>query len=44
MGTSSVLAAMTPHDVKEAFRETRQKVQKIWDEHMRHSDFRRREG
>ena len=44
MGTSSVLAAMTPHSVKDAFRETREKVQKMWDEHMHHSDLKRREG
>jgi membrane protein required for colicin V production len=44
MGTSSVLAAMTPHGIKDSFRETRQKVKKIWDGHVRQSDLRRREG
>ncbi|HLJ46633.1 MAG TPA: CvpA family protein [Bryobacteraceae bacterium] len=30
--TSSVLAAITPHEVKEAFRETKDKVKKIWSD------------
>jgi membrane protein required for colicin V production len=34
--TSSVLAAVTPHEVKDAFRETKEKVKKIWEDHVQH--------
>lgn len=34
--TSSVLAAVTPHEVKDAFRETKEKVKKMWEDHIQH--------
>jgi len=34
--TSSVLAAVTPHEVKDAFRETKEKVKKMWEDHVQH--------
>lgn len=34
--TSSVLSAVTPHEVKDAFRETRQKVKKMWSDRVLH--------
>lgn len=30
---SNILAAMTPHDLKDAFRDTKDKAQKTWSEH-----------
>ena len=30
--TSSVLAAITPHEIKDAFRQTRERVKKIWSD------------
>jgi membrane protein required for colicin V production len=30
---SNILAAMTPHELKDAFRDTKEKVQKTWSEH-----------
>lgn len=45
VGASSVLAWVTPHEVKDAFQETKQKVQKIWQDHtQQRSDFKRRDG
>lgn len=41
--TSSVLAAVTPHEVKDAFRETKQKVKKMWEEHVQHPALKRQE-
>ncbi len=35
MDASSVLAAATPHEIKDAFRETKDKVKKVWDD-LRH--------
>ena len=37
VGVSSVLAAMTPHEIKDAFRETQERVQKMWSEHAARS-------
>jgi len=34
--TSSVLSSVTPHEVKEAFRETKEKVKKMWADHVLH--------
>ena len=33
---SNFLAAVTPHEIKDAFRDTKEQVQKIWAEHTRH--------
>ena len=38
---SNVLAAATPHEIKDAFRETKEKVRKIWDD-LRHKPGRLR--
>jgi membrane protein required for colicin V production len=34
MGASSILADITPHELKDAFSETKEKVKKIWSEHV----------
>jgi membrane protein required for colicin V production len=34
--TSSVLSAVTPHEVKDAFRETKEKVKKMWADRVLH--------
>ena len=34
-GASDFLAAMTPHEIKDAFREGREKAEKIWSDHAR---------
>lgn len=34
--TSSVLSSVTPHEVKDAFRETRERVKKMWAERVSH--------
>ena len=41
MDASNVLAAATPHEIKDAFRETKDKVKKIWDD-VRHKPERLR--
>lgn len=41
LGASNVLAAATPHEVKDAFRQTKDKVKKIWDD-LRHKPQRLR--
>jgi membrane protein required for colicin V production len=41
--TSSVLAAVTPHEVKDAFRETKEKVKKMWEDHIQHPTLKRQE-
>lgn len=41
--TSSVLAAITPHAVKDAFRETKDKVKKMWEDHVQHPAPKRQE-
>ena len=33
---SNILAALTPHEVKDAFRDTKEKVKKLWTEHAQH--------
>ena len=38
---SNVLASATPHEIKDAFRETKEKVKKIWDD-LRHKPGRLR--
>jgi len=40
---SEVLAAMTPHDLKDAFRDTRDKVHETWSGNRRQSQGARRE-
>jgi len=34
--TSSVLSSITPHEVKDAFRETKEKVKKMWSDRVLH--------
>jgi membrane protein required for colicin V production len=34
-GTSDFLAAMTPHEMKEAFRDAKEKAEKVWSEQAR---------
>jgi membrane protein required for colicin V production len=34
---SNILAAVTPHEVKQAFRDTKEKVKKLWSERPKHS-------
>ena len=41
MDASNVLAAATPREIKDAFRETKDKVKKIWDD-VRHKPERLR--
>jgi hypothetical protein len=41
--TSSVLAAVTPHEVKDAFRETKEKVKKMWEDRIQHPTLKRQE-
>ena len=44
MDASNVLAAATPHEIKDAFRETKDKVKKIWDDLRRKPELLRREA
>ena len=37
--TSSVLSAVTPHEVKDAFRETKEKVKKMWSDRVQHKTW-----
>ena len=37
--TSSVLSAVTPHEVKDAFRETKEKVKKMWLDRVLHKTW-----
>ena len=32
---SNILAAATPHEIKDAFRDTKEKVKKIWSDHLK---------
>lgn len=41
MDASNVLAAATPHEIKDAFRETKDRIKKIWDDLRRKPDLRR---
>ena len=41
--TSSVLAAITPHEVKDAFRTTKDKVKRIWEGHQKAKEPGRQE-
>ena len=34
IGTSSVLTAITPHEVKDAFQQTKEKLKKIWSDRL----------
>ena len=34
-GASDLLAAMTPHEIKDAFRDGKEKAEKVWSEHAR---------
>ena len=43
VGASNVLASATPREVKDAFRETKEKVRKIWDDLRRKPQRLRRE-
>lgn len=43
MDASNVLASATPHEIKDAFRETQDKVRKIWDDLRRKPERLRRE-
>ena len=36
LDASNVLAAVTPHEIKEAFRDTKEKVKKLWRENTTH--------
>ena len=40
---SNILAAATPHEIKDAFRDTRDKVKRIWFEHVKPKPQLRRE-
>ena len=40
---SNVLSMATPHEIKDAFRQTREKVKRIWDEQLNHKPLRREE-
>ncbi len=40
---SNILAALTPHEVKDAFRETKEKLKKLWSEETKRSPEVRRE-
>jgi len=42
--TSNALAAVTPHEIKDAFHETKEKVKKIWSEMKQKRDIRRVEA
>jgi hypothetical protein len=33
LDASNILAALTPREVKDAFRDTKEKVKKVWSEH-----------
>lgn len=44
MDASNVLAAATPHEIKDAFRETQEKVKKIWDDLRHKPELRHREA
>lgn len=37
--TSSVLSSVTPHEVKDAFRETKEKVKKMWSDRVLHKTW-----
>ena len=37
-GASDFLAAMTPHEIKDGFRDAREKAEKIWSDHARRQD------
>lgn len=37
--TSSVLSSVTPHQVKDAFRETKEKVKKMWSDRVLHKTW-----
>ena len=41
---SNVLSMATPHEIKDAFRETREKVKRIWEEQLNHKPLRREEA
>ncbi|MBV8819771.1 MAG: CvpA family protein, partial [Acidobacteriaceae bacterium] len=41
MEASNVLSFATPHEIKDAFRETKEKVKRIWDSHAAHQPLRR---
>jgi membrane protein required for colicin V production len=36
IAASNILAAATPHEIKDAFRDTQDKVKRIWEEHQQH--------
>ncbi len=36
--TSGVLAAITPHEIKDAFRETKEKVKRMWHDRVQHKE------
>lgn len=44
MDASNVLATATPHEIKDAFRETKDKIRKIWDDLRRKPEHLRRES
>jgi membrane protein required for colicin V production len=41
---SNILAAATPHEIKDAFRETKDKVKRIWSDHVKPKQELRREN
>ena len=36
ISAANILAAATPHEIKDAFRDTQDKVKRIWEEHLQH--------